>query len=407
MELRSTPKDMSGKRWSMYVHPWDVIEEGSDHVLKQLQSMGISTINIATSYHTGRYILPHNPKRRIYLAEDGVIYFNKNEEFFKNCRIKPRKSQRFNTQDVLKDLSDKVDKYDIEISSWTVFLHNRAFVQEYPDLAMMGPFGNRDENYLCPNRTETRKYISALSKNIIDSYGVDTIQLESPSYPTGLIHGNHHETFGVRVDPIVSFLFSMCYCDYCKEKALEYDINIEAKLPMIMEIIDRGFNSETDLTSNLPPEEFVKGKLEKYGLEKLLDFRELTTDEIFSYVTKEVREINPNAKVEAIANSETYVNEGISLRHPPEGVSGIDLISYYPDLKTILSKVEYALEAINGKTRLFPCIRFTYPMIQQSRQIEWIVESLNQLDISGINFYNYGWATQSRLEELSRALRNL
>ena len=397
---------MSKKRLAMYAHPWDIIDEGVEKTLQLLSSMGIDTINIAASYHTGRYILPHNPKKRVYIAEEGVIYFKPNSEYFKNSRIKPRQSKNYEDRDILKELSERVDSYDMDISSWTVFLHNSAFVNEYPDLAVIDPFGNRDGNFLCPNKPETREYMIALSTNIVD-YGIKTIQMESFGYPTGLIHGNHHEAFGVSIDPTVSFLFSMCYCDQCKKKALDIGLNLDEKLSIIKKFINESLNSENINYDNVPPKEKIIGDLIKLDLEKLLEFKRLTVEETFLTIREHLKYIDPKVNIEAIVNAEQYLNEGISFENPPSGVSGIDMISYYPELKTIISKVQLALNSLKNKINLFPCIRITYPMIHDDDQIREIIQSLSKYNINGINFYNYGWATEKRLNQLSYVLKEL
>ncbi|MEM2294309.1 MAG: hypothetical protein QXX41_13640, partial [Nitrososphaerota archaeon] len=56
---------------AMYLHPWDLIDEGPEAVLSTMHEMGLTHINLATSYHCGRYILPHNPNKLIYFAEEG------------------------------------------------------------------------------------------------------------------------------------------------------------------------------------------------------------------------------------------------------------------------------------------------------------------------------------------------
>lgn len=397
---------MSEKRWAMYVHPWDIIDEGVDKTLQLLANNGIDMVNIASSYHTGRYILPHNPKKRVYIAEEGVVYFKPNNEYFKNLRIKPKQSKNYRDHDVLKELSERVDSYDMKISSWTVFFHNRAFVNEYPDLAIVDPFGNRDGNFLCPNRPETRNYMTSLSANIAD-YGIRTIQMESWGYPTGLMHGNHHETFGVKIDPTVSFLFSMCYCNECKRKALDIGLNLDEKLPAIKKLIDENLNSEDISCNGISPEEKIIGDLEKLDLEKLLELKQSTTDEIFISTREKLNEIDPNINIETIVNAETYLNEGLSFKNIPNGVSGIDMISYYSELNTIVSKVKWAVKLLKNKMKLFPCIRITYPMIQDDDQIKKTIETLYMSSIQGINFYNYGWATEKRLKQLFYSLKEL
>ena len=70
----------------MYVHPWDVADEGPDSVLERITSTGIRVVNLATSYHSGRYLLQHNPKRRkVYFAEEGVVYFKPDPAYFQKC----------------------------------------------------------------------------------------------------------------------------------------------------------------------------------------------------------------------------------------------------------------------------------------------------------------------------------
>lgn len=397
---------MSKKRWAMYVHAWDIIDEGIDKTLQFLSNNGIDMVNIASSYHTGRYILPHNPKRRVYIAEEGVVYFKPNNAYFKNLRIKPRQSKNYRDHDVLKELSEVADSYNMKISSWTVFFHNRAFVNKYPDLAIVDPFGNRDGNFLCPNKRETRDYMAALAANIAD-YGIKTIQMESWGYPTGLMHGNHHETFGVKIDPTVSFLFSMCYCNECKRKALDIGLNLDEKLLTIKKLIDENLNSENICYNGVHPEEKIIQDLEKFHLEKLLELKQSTTEEILINIREKLNYIDQNINIETIVNAESYLNEGLSFGNIPNDVSGIDMITYYPDLNTIVSKVEWAINLLKNKTQLFPSIRITYPMIQDNEQIKTTIEILERSSIQGINFYNYGWATEKRLKQLFYSLKGL
>ncbi|HYB04321.1 MAG TPA: hypothetical protein VED17_07660 [Nitrososphaerales archaeon] len=60
-----------------FVHPWDVVHEGADNLLETVSGLEVNRINLATSYHAGRYILPRNPKKRIFQAGEEVVYSNR------------------------------------------------------------------------------------------------------------------------------------------------------------------------------------------------------------------------------------------------------------------------------------------------------------------------------------------
>ena len=186
----------------------------------------------------------------------------------------------------------------------------------------------------------------------------------------------------------------MCYCDQCKKKALDIGLNLDEKLSVIKKFINESLNSENVNYDNVLPQEKIIGDLVKLDLEKLLEFKRLTIEETFLNIREHLKYIDPKVNIEAIVNAEQYLNEGISFENPPSGVSGIDMISYYPELKTIISKVQLALNSLKNNINLFPCIRITYPMIQDNDQIKEIIESLSKYNINGINFYNYGWATE-------------
>ena len=397
---------MSKIRWSMFAHPWDLIDEGIQSSVEYLSEIGINTINVATSYHTGRYVLPHNQKHRIYTAEEGVVYFNSNDKYFLTSKLKPIKTKKYGNYDILSELTEIGRNSSIDVSAWLILLHNRVLAMKYPELAIVDPFGNRDANYLCPNREENRNYMSSLLANVVDCYKIKSVLLESPGYPTGLVHGNHHETFGVSIDPTVSYLFSMCYCDLCKKKGRENGINLDDELPIIRKLINRKINSLSKYHNNITSERHIINDLKKYGLEDIKYFKEANVKEIFTYLYEKIQGINSNVKMEAIFDYETYINEGLSLENPPKKVYGIDMNVYYSDINKIIENVGLATKLLKGMTKFFPTIRITYPMIIRNGQIEDIIKLLKQFNFAGINFYNYGWATLKNLREVSNSIKN-
>ncbi len=397
---------MNGKRYAMYVHPWDLLDDGPENVLSYLHESGIDTINIASSYHTGRFILPHNRKRTLYTPEEGVVYFDFDESYFRNTRIKPIRSGNFHDRDVLQILSERAGDFNVDVASWTVMLHNSSFTSKYPELAIVDPFGNASENYLCPNRGDVRNYMAALSANIAGSYGVSAVQLEASLYPSGLAHGNHHENFGVAVEPVVSYLFSMCYCITCKSKAAESGFNLDSMIPEIRKHIRRSLNSERGKNGE-EVNGITSGEIEEKGFGKLLEFKKQNVTEILLEISDAVREYNQEASLEIISGSTTGYNEGVELGELPGEIDGVDLITYFPEKEEIVRTVRKAIEMTGGRNRIYPVIRITEPTVSEISQIRETVSSLSHLDTGGLNVYNYGWATEARLDALATAIRDI
>lgn len=391
---------MSANNYSMYVHPWDVFDEGAREILEYLSSSNIRTINIAVSYHAGRFILPHNPVRRVFEADEGVIYFNPESRFYENSDLKPTKNELYGKRDVLSELQEAAADHGVSISAWTVVLHNRRLAERHAKLAVVDPYGQRNMNYLCPNRPESRIYATSLGEDILNRTGVDSIQLEAASYPNGLPHGDHHEVFGVPIDGISSYLYSMCYCHYCIEKSDGFGIDLSKLAHAARSEIDKRIgllkqDKETDL------EEALK----EIGLSEIMELKRKNTEEHINELSGKLKSSSHGKKVEIVSGGDTYQNEGYDLSHIPKGIDAINLTVYDPDPSIIAEKAKKALSSIGGIKPFKPAVRINNPMITQKGQIRRTVGMLNGLEIAGINFYNYGWTSKLLLDEVSDATK--
>ena len=61
--------------YSIWIYPWDVLDAGAETVVGELADWGFSALSVAVTYHAGRLLLPHNPRRTVYFLEDGAAYF--------------------------------------------------------------------------------------------------------------------------------------------------------------------------------------------------------------------------------------------------------------------------------------------------------------------------------------------
>ena len=73
----------------MYVYPWDLAEEGIDVVVDRLLEAGINTVNVTASYHAGKFLRPHAPRRRVMFPDDGTVYFRPSPARYRDTPLRP------------------------------------------------------------------------------------------------------------------------------------------------------------------------------------------------------------------------------------------------------------------------------------------------------------------------------
>ena len=75
---------------ALCVFPWDLEDEGLDAVLGFAAGLGVTRLFLASVYHAGWFVLPHNPRRKAYMTEDGVAYFHPDPAQYASTPLKPQ-----------------------------------------------------------------------------------------------------------------------------------------------------------------------------------------------------------------------------------------------------------------------------------------------------------------------------
>lgn len=383
----------------MYVHPWDIADEGSDKLLSSLAQTGIEFINLAVSYHSGRFFLPHNPKRKIYYADEGVIYFNPGKDDFRNSRLKPVKSSCYATMDILKESVNAAKDYGITVNAWTICLHNCKFAFDYPDLAVENMYGEKDMNSLCPLKQDSRNYVKSLIMSLSTGYDIGEIELESAFFPSAFIHGAHHEVIGVRITPVMSYLLSTCFCQDCISSARSKGIDLnDSRKHAISYIHDRilsmrNINSPDDVAN---PD--IYHSLIQEGFEDIITFKNTIGKDLLLEYSETAIEAGTNISI--VGTSRGLAGSGVDLEIPSGSIKGLDLVAYYQDISEINKDVSLVRSKVPSNVSVRTGINLTYPYAYNATRLLGSVEAALSAGSSSIIFYNYGWATKSIIEEL-------
>ena len=207
-------KSMYGVIWT---YPWDLLDEGVDTALARIANEGgMKAISLSHSYHNVKHLRPHNPKRKLFVANSSAIYFQ--PDLTRYGTIKPIVAPLVREDDVLRRTRDAVEKHGLAYHAWTVTLHNSALGTIYPDINTLNALGDRVPHYLCPSNPDVRTYIAALVGDIADNLTPAAVELEFLHFG-GFEHDVHHGIGSVELDAFTEYLLGLCFCPHCMGRA--------------------------------------------------------------------------------------------------------------------------------------------------------------------------------------------
>lgn len=218
---------------NIYAYAWDFIDEGLDQVLEKIKSLGMDGVALAVSYHAGKFILPHNPKHRVYFPEDGTVYYRPRAEFYPGP-LKPAVASILGTDCVLADVADACKRHDLKLTAWTVCMHNTRLGTKHQEFIAANAFGDRYPYCLCPAQPAPAEYVLGMIGDLAHNYELDTVFLEALGY-MGFAHGFHHEFYGISPSACVQRLLSLCFCEACAAKAAESGIDADRVAAIVRE----------------------------------------------------------------------------------------------------------------------------------------------------------------------------
>jgi hypothetical protein len=208
---------------SIWIYLWDIVDEGYGTVLERLREAGLTSLSLATAYHAGKFLSPHNPRRKVVFLEDGTVCFSPRTERY--GRIRPIVHSLVGAGHDLRRVQAAAQQLGLTTRSWIVCCHNTALGTRYPDCTARTVFGDPLVHTLCPCNDDVRAYLRALIGDVA-ACGVDTIELEALQFQ-GYTHGFHHEREGIALTPPIRFLLGLCFCPSCARRAAAASVPFE------------------------------------------------------------------------------------------------------------------------------------------------------------------------------------
>ncbi|HLW02513.1 MAG TPA: hypothetical protein VKT82_27925 [Ktedonobacterales bacterium] len=225
-------------------------------------------MSLAVCYHTGKLLLPHNPRRKVYYPEDGALFFRPDAAAFANSIIKPHLSALAKQEDILASLCAVSGDAGLQVIAWTVCLHNTYLGMTYPAYTPRNAFGDPVITYLCPSHAAVRVYVCAMAADLARRYPLQAIQLEA-AHHMPFVHGFHHEMQQRIITPALQVLLGVCFCSACLEQAHAAGIDGKGVRSFVANEIDQLLQEETDTIGEaaweLPSwQDHLDGELTRY-----------------------------------------------------------------------------------------------------------------------------------------------
>jgi len=387
---------------SMFSYSWDLAENGVSNSVEEFKSLGINTVTLASSYHSGKFLRPKSKIKKVYFPEDGTVYFKSDAS--KYGEIKPISNSIYGDGQILRELTETKG---LSVSAWLVLLHNTQLGTKHQDSAVQNAFGDPYVYALCPSAPEARAYAIGLAKDVTESYEVDGISVESIGFPP-YEHGFHHEMSFVKPNKWLSQNLGLCFCKYCVAGAEKAGVDAKALKARVADSIHDYLEGDFDLPADMAEALWLADVEGDLDLRKFLEFR----SQIVTSLAKEIRQnVRKEIEVSIIPSVARPTGgawyEGSDLKALAETTGVIEACFYEPSTDRIKADLADIKRRTNSIGKIKGILRPAFPDLTSEAAVVDAVSVLWEGGVRDIGFYNYGHIRSQSLNWIKKALASV
>ena len=380
---------------SMWIYLWDLLDEGYPSVLERLKEHGLTSISIATAYHAGRFLEPHNPKRKVVFLEDGTVYFSPDPSLYD--RIKPVPNSLVGQGHGLREARKNAEAMGFATRSWVVCCHNTTLGTRYPDIACETVFGDKLYHNLCPSNNDVRKYVSAIVRDVA-SHGVDAIELEALQFQ-GYSHGYHHERDGIPLNGGMKFLLGLCFCPSCIKRTTEAKVDIASVRAFTRTTLETHFADPSALGERYASMDQLPADIFTPFLNWRISVVGSLIEELADTVRPTSVKLRPMISLDPIAQRSV----GVDPQRAGNATGGVLALGYVKDGAALRSPLASLQSQLAGKEIT---VGFQVGLPESGGKAEFLsrMVAARELGISSFNYYNYGFIPLENLDWIKESL---
>jgi hypothetical protein len=381
----------------LFLHVWDLQDEGVDRVLGWMRDAGLNQMLIAGSYHSGWFVHPRKQTRRLYMTQGGVLYFPPAPGIFQSTPIKPEVADFVQDTNWLRLAGEKLDRYGLRMASWTIGVHSTRLGQRYPQFTQHTAYGDSLPHALSIGHDAVRAYLKAICRDLATNYPMYGVQLEAFGWMS-VNHGHHHERDLTELRPVEQALLSICFNPQTMGKAKAKGIDADKARETVRTVLDGAFREAPDRPANHPASmaelEDRSPELKAYNQFR----RQLASDLIV-----EIKQESLKGTTCKLLLQSGYQQD---VAH---AVDGFACGAYGQPPEKVLEIVRGATGKVPAEWKGdFPCfIRLGMGVPSNPEQLRAIVSAVKQGGSTGPIFYNYSEAPPRMLSWVRRALEGL
>ena len=398
---------MSAIKSNAFTFPYTFFREPADKVIPELQSYGLSGINLALNYHGSRDLLLRQGPQLEYLS-DGFHYYKTDYSKYEDFAFKPALIDQLPNNELLDSVIEVAKNNQFEVNAWAVYMHNSAIGMANPEAAVTNVFGNKFLSELCPINPAVAGYAIGLTKDLV-SRGINAITAESLHFH-GARHGEHHERFFIELSPVSEFLFSLCFCPHCVKNYQDggSDIvpllgKVKNSLSIVFEKVDPWLGKR--LTKELLAE-IIGPDILTY-----LTYRENKIASVYKNISKVTKaagvifkyvDQSPLIDMNSAKAIESSWQIGIDTKQINQIIDCFEPLVYRQDVTAVADLAKNYLEGTD--TGITAILRPTYPDSTSPENLINKVSALFDLGISNIDFYLLDTMRASDLESIKYSI---
>jgi len=380
---------------SMWTYLWDLADEGYSQALSRMKDNGLTAVSLACAYHAGKFLAPHNPKRKVVFLEDGTVYFTPTSSQY--GRIQPRVNSLVGEGHSLAVLRREAEKHGMETRAWVVCCHNTPLGMAYPDIACRTAHGDPLYHNLCPSNEDVRKYLRAIVADLA-SQGATVIELEAMQFQ-GYAHGFHHEREGVFLTPSVRFLLGLCFCASCRSRFGGGPARFDVLRQFVRSTLDGYFEDPGAGSERIPTfEALAAGELADMMLWRRTVVTSLA-EELITAVSGSGARLRPLVSYDPEARTMVGMDP-----RAVAAVTGGVLMPGYTKEGDALRPLIGGVQALVLKGEIIVGLQVGLPESGGRAEFLSRVAVARELGISAFNFYNYGFIPLANLAWIREAL---
>jgi len=217
---------------------WDLLDEGVESVVDRLGAeIGASGVCVPATYHSIDQVRPREASHARRYRHEAAAYFQPDRQRYASTRIRPPVAGWLGRRNPLSGVCEASHAAGLAVHLWVVACHGSTLASRYAWAVGKDVFGAALDMGLCPSNPEVRQYVCELVGDLSSNYAAESIVLDAAFYPPRHAHAHAHS--GLTPGGVEQFLSGLCFCESCRQRAIDSGLDIEPVVRSVRVALDR------------------------------------------------------------------------------------------------------------------------------------------------------------------------